>query len=386
MEDGNNSNSNNNNNNRVVPTGDDPVGGGSYWLDACEDISCDFVDFDVSSIVVSSSDQPDNASNQDFFGGIDRILDNIKNGGGLPLDDVHPNSNSNLTAPEQSTPTPRFPNDASSKVQSLTSIAASNGTLEDGFVKNGLVGEKHGRTTAGEAESNKLSNGNEGGVLVGYSEDTRGLNRGRDPSREYDVDGEERYSKRARLGNYKNERHYSGRVNYQAKERERCLNRKRPRDRDEIDRRDKDGVRKREHCGRRDVRDRDWRDREPRGYWERDKSGSNDMVFRMGTWEADRNREEKMANDTKQETIGKNEKTAEEAKERVPEEKARQYQLDVLEQAKKKNTIAFLETGAGKTLIAVLLIKSIHESSQKQNKKMLAVFLVPKVPLVYQVI
>ncbi|KAK7258405.1 hypothetical protein RIF29_23980 [Crotalaria pallida] len=367
MEGGNNIN----NGDRV---GDDPVvvvgsGDGSYWLDACEDISCDdFIDFDVSS-----DHQPDNPSNQDFFGGIDLILDSIKNGSGLPLDDgnavvAHSNSNANLAPP-----TPLLSNDdgVSSKVQSL------NSTDDDGFVKNNglLVGEKH-------------SASDEGGVSVGYSEEGRGVNRGRDSVREHDVDGgEERYSKRARLGNYKNVRHYSGRVNYQAQERDRCSSRKRPRDRDEVDRREKDGVKKREHCGgRRDVRDsRDyWRDREPRGYWERDKSGTNDMVFRMGTWEVERNQEEKMANDAK-ESNGNSEKAAEEvAKEKVPEEKARQYQLDVLEQAKNRNTIAFLETGAGKTLIAVLLIRSMHESLQKQNKKMLAVFLVPKVPLVYQ--
>jgi endoribonuclease Dicer len=70
----------------------------------------------------------------------------------------------------------------------------------------------------------------------------------------------------------------------------------------------------------------------------------------------------------------------------VTEEQARQYQLEVLEQAKSRNTIAFLETGAGKTLIAVLLIKSICDKMRKENKKMLAVFLVPKVPLVYQVL
>ncbi|KAJ1390790.1 Ribonuclease III domain [Sesbania bispinosa] len=362
----------------------------SYWLDACEDISCDFIDFDVSSIV---SEQPDNTSNQDFFGGIDRILDSIKNGGGLPLE-AEPNSNPNGTAAAGGEPLP--PNDALSKVQqqSFTPPACFNGTPEDAFRKNGLVGEKHGRTATADAlehsgaqsngSCNKLSNGNQGGVLVSHSQENGGmaLNRG------HDVDGEERCGKRARLGSYKNERPYYGRVNYQAKERERCFsNRKRPRDRDEIDRRDKDGVRKREHygtCGRRDVRDRDWRDREQRGYWERDKLGSNGMVFRLGTWEAERNREEKIANETKQESNGKLDKKSEEAKERVPEEKARQYQLDVLEQAKSKNTIAFLETGAGKTLIAVLLMKSIHENLQKQNKKMLAVFLVPKVPLVYQ--
>jgi len=41
-----------------VPAGDDS----SYWLDTCEDISGDdFIDFDVSSIVVSN--QLDNPSN-----------------------------------------------------------------------------------------------------------------------------------------------------------------------------------------------------------------------------------------------------------------------------------------------------------------------------------
>ncbi|KAK7285717.1 hypothetical protein RJT34_20496 [Clitoria ternatea] len=298
-----------------VPGSDDP----SYWLDACEDISCDFIDFDVSSIV---SDQPDNTSNQDFFGGIDKILDSIKNGVGLPLQlEQQPNS---------------------------------------------TVGDKHPRPAA-------TTDAPEGGVLVNHSQPSG--NGGHDA----DADADERCSKRARLADYKNERP-------RMKERgERCLNNSRKRPRDEIDRREKDGVRKREHygnCGRRDVLH--VRDREPRGYWERDKTGSADMVFRLGTWEPDRVREDKMPNDPKQETNGKLDDKSEETKERVPEEKARQYQLDVLEQAKNKNTIAFLETGAGKTLIAVLLIKSIHETLQKQSKKMLAVFLVPKVPLVYQ--
>lgn len=75
----------------------DTVGGGesnqsSYWLDACEDILIDeFVNFDTSVV----QDSVDNTSNQDslsndFFGGIDHILDSIKNGSGLP------NSNGNL--------------------------------------------------------------------------------------------------------------------------------------------------------------------------------------------------------------------------------------------------------------------------------------------------
>nr|ABV31244.1 dicer-like 1 [Physcomitrium patens] len=49
-----------------------------------------------------------------------------------------------------------------------------------------------------------------------------------------------------------------------------------------------------------------------------------------------------------------------------------------------KNTIAYLETGAGKTLIAVLLMKHKYQVLREQGRRMLAVFLVPKVPLVYQ--
>lgn len=72
--------------------------------------------------------------------------------------------------------------------------------------------------------------------------------------------------------------------------------------------------------------------------------------------------------------------------EKEGEEKARTYQLEVLAQAKVKNTIAFLETGAGKTLIAVLLMKEKHKLLRERHIRMLAVFLVPKVPLVYQVL
>ncbi|KAF2304828.1 hypothetical protein GH714_038100 [Hevea brasiliensis] len=54
---------------------------------------------------------------------------------------------------------------------------------------------------------------------------------------------------------------------------------------------------------------------------------------------------------------GKAEKKSKETKEKLPEEQARQYQSDVLQQAKQRNTIAFLETGAGKTLIAIFSLK-----------------------------
>lgn len=112
------------------------------------------------------------------------------------------------------------------------------------------------------------------------------------------------------------------------------------------------------------------------------------MVFRPGTWEKESDREAKRA---RTQDGGSVEKKAEadragaaQRAKPVAEEQARHYQLEVLEQAKSRNTIAFLETGAGKTLIAVLLIKSICDKMLKENKKMLAVFLVPKVPLVYQ--
>ncbi|KAK1306319.1 hypothetical protein QJS10_CPA10g00708 [Acorus calamus] len=148
------------------------------------------------------------------------------------------------------------------------------------------------------------------------------------------------------------------------------------------DRRDvRDWSRKKDH--RDGGRDRDWRERERRGYWERDRSGK--LAFRVGQWEADPEREPKRAR--REDDVPAalpDQGRAHERKEKPVEEQARKYQLDVLQQAKRKNTIAFLETGAGKTLIAVLLIKSVCEDMIRENKRMLAIFLVPKVPLVYQ--
>lgn len=269
----------------------------SYWLDACEDIPCDdFIDFDVSDPNQQQQSNNNNNNNQDFFGGIDRILDSIKNGAGLPL-----------------TVTPPLTND--------------------------------------DANLSNVKNQGNNTVVDFVDQD------------------EQRFNKRARVnGGYNNERRINHQTNINgSKERfERSFNaRKRPRPQD---------FKKRDNSS------------SVRGYWERDKSsGSNDLVFRSGTWEpADRVRQDKIILDIKQE-ISDDKNTEQVSKEKVPEEKARQYQLDVLEQAKSRNTIAFLETGAGKTLIAVLLIKSIHETLNQQNKKMLAVFLVPKVPLVYQV-
>ncbi|KAI9355311.1 hypothetical protein DFJ73DRAFT_623667 [Zopfochytrium polystomum] len=65
----------------------------------------------------------------------------------------------------------------------------------------------------------------------------------------------------------------------------------------------------------------------------------------------------------------------------------RPYQLAIFERAKSENIIAVLDTGSGKTLIAVLLLK--HAALERATlalaeQKKISVFLVPAVPLVYQ--
>ena len=60
------------------------------------------------------------------------------------------------------------------------------------------------------------------------------------------------------------------------------------------------------------------------------------------------------------------------------------YHLQVFEVAKKRNTIAVLETGAGKTMVAVTVIKAIGEAIKSNGHKKLIVFLAPTVHLVNQ--
>ncbi|CAM6082260.1 unnamed protein product [Calypogeia fissa] len=67
-----------------------------------------------------------------------------------------------------------------------------------------------------------------------------------------------------------------------------------------------------------------------------------------------------------------------------PEGKARGYQLEILREALKKNTIVYLETGCGKTLIAVLRIRALAHRLRMPAQKRIAVFLVPTVNLVRQ--
>ncbi|KAJ9546095.1 hypothetical protein OSB04_025802 [Centaurea solstitialis] len=62
---------------------------------------------------------------------------------------------------------------------------------------------------------------------------------------------------------------------------------------------------------------------------------------------------------------------------------ARSYQIEALEQAMKQNTIVFLETGSGKTLIAIMLLRRYAHLFRKP-KPFVSVFLVPTVVLVKQ--
>lgn len=56
----------------------------------------------------------------------------------------------------------------------------------------------------------------------------------------------------------------------------------------------------------------------------------------------------------------------------------------MFEVAKRRNTIAVLETGAGKTMIAVMLIKDIAQAIKSNGFKKLILFLAPTVHLVHQ--
>ncbi|XP_057825628.2 endoribonuclease Dicer homolog 3a [Cryptomeria japonica] len=60
------------------------------------------------------------------------------------------------------------------------------------------------------------------------------------------------------------------------------------------------------------------------------------------------------------------------------------YQLKILGTAIERNTIVLLETGSGKTHIAVLLMKYIAQNLKKERKKCLIIFLAPAVALAKQ--
>ena len=68
----------------------------------------------------------------------------------------------------------------------------------------------------------------------------------------------------------------------------------------------------------------------------------------------------------------------------IPDTILRSYQLEILHVAMERNTVVFLETGCGKTLIAVQLMKQIAHKLRVKGKKSLIVFLAPKIQLVIQ--
>ncbi|KAI4385111.1 hypothetical protein MLD38_003171 [Melastoma candidum] len=311
----------------------------SYWLDVCEDLRLkdDFLD---SSVDISPSLEEGFVGIGGFFGGIDNLLNNYNSINDVPSS--HPFQNESPTAGNPSLLGESSPGDCCSK-----SFTGAKDQLLQDELQRGLKREKPG-----------------------------------------DILDVEITPKRSMLSsNHANERvqHMNVHSHQRERGRNRLSCRKRGRDRDQNDNSRDFREKSFRRCSRKDnCWEREWRDREPMGYWERDRLGSSEIVYRTGKWEDEHPTEGKSGTPKIQECNSKVDDKPTEIKEKIPEEHARQYQLDVLEQAKKKNTIAFLETGAGKTLIAVLLMKSVCRDLQKLNKKMLAVFLVPKVPLVYQ--
>ncbi|CAA0826798.1 Endoribonuclease Dicer homolog 1 [Striga hermonthica] len=314
----------------------------SYWLDACEDILCDdyLIDFEptptptpVASALVPEPLSEGGCHDPGFFGGIDQIFDRIKNGG------------ADLLLQE---------NDGNNQSEFFPGSSSGQACVEDQIQQNSAA--KHEVLNSNGKRPSECSNG-----LRGEKNDS-----GKRPPELHDRAFQGRGMQR--------ERKIWDRTPWRKRQREW--------DHAEGEGQTRDRQRRRERYGAGGRKGRECR--EGRGYWEREKE-TNEVVFHAGAWESSRNRDDKGSQkSTKCATGSSEEKKEDRPKEKFVEEVARHYQLEVLEHAKKRNTITFLETGAGKTLIAVLLMKSVSAELEKQNKKMRAVFLVPKVPLVYQ--
>lgn len=360
----------------------------SYWLDACEeDMCCDDLitlsnDFNVPPpLPVSSSlDQPPQDSLLDpcFFGGIDGILDSIRKGVGFTpppqpqFNHSHLKNEMEIEGEDKS-----FPRNDDTIVPLNHSFLPDD---EDNILTT--TNEAQPIESINENNSSSLLSNAHNKVSLTHPSEGDCVHQQTDKSRRHTSDiinHVDRFDKKPRLNHQQD--HYLGRGNNNNNHHH-SRERKRPRDWEEFDRRDRDRIRRSDRNngsvnGKKDCR-------ENRGYWERDRSkGSGEMVFHPGSWEADQIRESKVLSHRTHDSSGEVKKT-EEPKEKAIDEHVRKYQLDVLQQAENRNTIAFLETGAGKTLIAVLLIRSLCSRLQMMNKKFLAVFLVPKVPLVYQ--
>ncbi|GJS14238.1 hypothetical protein Tco_0408710 [Tanacetum coccineum] len=116
--------------------------------------------------------------------------------------------------------------------------------------------------------------------------------------------------------------------------------------------------------------DRKDRDRERRrSYWERDRLGTNDIVFRQGPWEDNCVKASVEKNVSGEQGEVKKE---EDLKKSAPKEHVHKYQLYVLKQAI-KNTIAFLETGVSQAKLDCAIkdpscgSKSCNECSKKKH-------------------
>ncbi|KAL1811892.1 hypothetical protein ACET3Z_021957 [Daucus carota] len=355
------------------------IASSSYWLDACEeDMCCDDLitfpsDFHPPPPPVSSSldQQPeDSVLDPCFFGGIDGILDSIRKGAGFTPPPPQSQFNNELEMEEV---------DKSFHSNDETIIHLNHSFLPD---DNALATSKALPVkSTHESYSSSVLNNDHNKVSSTHPPDVNCVKWQTDEAHHRSsgiIHRADRIDKKPQLHHQQD--HYLARKNKNNNHNPR--ERKRSRDWEESDRRDRSRIRRSERNNGSVNGKKDYR--ENRGYWERDRSkGSGEMVYRPGSWEPDQTREFKALSNKTHDNSGEVKKAIE-PKEKVIEEHARKYQLDVLQQAENRNTIAFLETGAGKTLIAVLLIKSLCSRLQKINKKFLAVFLVPKVPLVYQ--